>query len=141
MTGLLIDTNAYAAIAKGREDALNLVCHANSLYISIVSIGELYSGFVSGTKENENRQLLERFLHTSGVRVLPVVDGTAEAYGMVYKATQAAGRPIPTNDIWIAAAAIQHSLLLFTYDRHFAAIPGLRTACSLNDIDGASRGA
>ncbi len=135
MTGLLLDTNAYAAITNGNADALTLIYRAASLSISIVSIGELYAGFVSGTREQRNRQLLNDFLKSSGVRVLPVLNATAEAYAQILKVTRAAGRPIPTNDIWIAATAIEHSLPLFTYDRHFVDIPQLRAVSSLAELE------
>lgn len=141
ITGLLIDTNAYAAIANNHADALDLVRKATHICISIVSIGELLAGFASGARERQNRRLLEDFIGTSGVSVLFVARTTAEAYARVVKATRAVGRPIPTNDIWIAATAIEHSLPLFTYDRHFDWVPGLRSGATWADLHGTSSGA
>lgn len=59
------------------------------------------------------------------VRVIGVDEETAERYGELFARLHAKGTPIPTNDIWIAATAIQHGLDLFTYDRHFRNVDGL----------------
>jgi tRNA(fMet)-specific endonuclease VapC len=135
MNCLLLDTNAYAAIVDESPDALTLIFAAEKLYMSVISIGELLLGFAAGTRESQNRRLLEGFLASSGVQVLPILNSTATLYARVGKTLRAAGRPIPTNDLWIAATAIEHSLPLFTYDRHFSGIPGIRTISSIADLD------
>ena len=57
--------------------------------------------------------------------LLPVEDTTADYYALVYRELRKKGRPIPTNDLWIAATALQHGLALFSYDAHFTEIDGL----------------
>ena len=136
MNGLLLDTNAYAAIVDERPEALALIFAAEKLLVSVVSIGELLAGFALGKREPQNRQLLEVFLATSGVQVLPILNSTATIYASVSRVLRAVGRPIPTNDLWIAATAIENSLPLFTYDRHFSGISGVRVVSSLADFEG-----
>ena len=92
---------------------------------SSISIGELIAGFKGGTKERENRDELARFLGSPRVRIYLIDETTAEYYGEILEKLRKAGTPIPTNDIWIGAAALQNGLKLFTKDQHFENIPGL----------------
>ena len=85
----------------------------------------MLAGFAAGLKEQQNRAQLSAFLASARVQIVPVDRATAEHYAGVYAALRKAGTPIPTNDMWIAASALQHNLRLLTYDGHFKHVPGL----------------
>ena len=97
-------------------------------------MGELLGGFSVGSREEANRQELKRFLESDRVRLFPVDDSTAEYYAAVYRDLKRRGQPIPTNDMWIAAAALQHRLAVFSYDKHFGAVDGLIIGDHLSDF-------
>ena len=88
-------------------------------------IAELFFGFSLGEKERKNRQELEAFLNAPRVEVLPNDLETADYYALIVKRLKTKGRPIPTNDIWIAANAMKHGLALYSFDSHFKEIEGL----------------
>jgi predicted nucleic acid-binding protein len=122
---ILLDTNAYAAFKRGLPDAVAIFQQAPTIALSPVIVGELLGGFAAGAKEQANRAELTAFLSAPRVWVVPVDRETAEHYAGVYAALRKTGTPIPTNDMWIAATALQHKLRLFTYDNHFRSVPGL----------------
>ncbi|MBN1663748.1 MAG: type II toxin-antitoxin system VapC family toxin [Deltaproteobacteria bacterium] len=125
MKRILIDTNAYAAFKNNDAEAVNTFKTTEYIGINIVVLGELLSGFLGGTKESINRKELEQFLDSPRVNLLPLDEETAEFYARIYWDLKKKGKPIPTNDLWIAASAIRQGLALFTYDEHFADIAGL----------------
>ena len=84
------------------------------------------SGFQRGKYRRKNEQELAAFLASPRVRTLRIDDGTAERYAVILNSLWAAGTPIPTNDIWIAALVLQHDLTLHDRDRHFDHLPQLR---------------
>jgi len=122
---LLIDTNIYTYALKGDPEVVSVLQQAHEIGISAVSIGELLSGFKGGKKEQENRRELEEFMDSPRVLVHGIDEGTAEFYAEVLHNLKKKGKPIPTNDIWIAALAFQHGLALFSKDQHFKEVPGL----------------
>jgi tRNA(fMet)-specific endonuclease VapC len=135
---ILIDTNAYAAFKQGNADAISTIQQAPAIALNAIVVGELLAGFASGSREDVNRRELVRFLDSPRVIVLPVDRGTAERYAEIHSGLKKAATPIPTNDMWIAASALQHSLLLYTFDQHFHAIAGLLTGKSLSELERAS---
>ena len=88
-------------------------------------LGELLAGFMAGTQSRKNREELAQFMASPRVSLLNPDERTARHYGEIFAALRAAGTPVPTNDLWIAALARQHRLSLLTVDAHFSAIPGL----------------
>jgi hypothetical protein len=90
-----------------------------------VVLGELHSGFRAGARRAENEAILRRFLAKASVRILPVTEETALRYAEIDVFLRSKGRPIPRNDVWIAAATLEHGMQLLTLDRHFAEIPML----------------
>ncbi len=125
MNRILIDTNIYAHALKGSADVISVLQNASEIGISVISIGELISGFKGGNKEKENRDELARFLDSPRVKICLIDETTAEFYGDILDKLRKAGTPIPANDIWIGAAALQNGLKLFTKDQHFENISGL----------------
>ena len=127
MKRLLIDTNIYSHALRGDKSIAAILQKADSICISSISIGELISGFKGGSRETRNQEELDIFLSSSRVTVFPVDEGTAVFYAEIRQNLKTIGKPIPTNDIWIAACAFQHGLKVFTADVHFTSIPGLST--------------
>lgn len=131
---LLIDTNAFAAMMRGDREAQNLVRSANRVCMSVVVLGELLAGFRLGSREAQNREYLNEFLGWMDVSVVPIDLQIAEAYSSLLVALRKAGTPIPTNDLWVAATALCEDLVIFTYDRHFRSVPGVRSGSSLEEL-------
>ncbi len=125
MNRILIDTNVYSAAMRGDAETVRLLRRVSHIGISSVSVGELLSGFRAGGREQKNRQELTIFLGSPRVALYPVDEETAEHYSAVLNRLRRKGTPIPTNDIWIAASALQHGLPLCTLDKHFAHVEGL----------------
>lgn len=122
---ILIDTNVYAAFKKNNADAVNTFKQMEYIGINIVVLGELLSGFKGGSKESTNRKELEQFLDSPRVNLLSLDEETAEFYASTYWNLKKRGKPIPTNDLWVAASAMRHGLALFTFDEHFTNVAGL----------------
>jgi tRNA(fMet)-specific endonuclease VapC len=122
---VLIDTNIYSLAMKGDADVVRALRKIDQIGFSTISIGELLSGFRGGSREARNREELDLFLDSPRVVVHCVDEGSAEFYASILNDLKAAGTPIPTNDIWIAATAFQHGYTLFSKDRHFDLVPGL----------------
>jgi tRNA(fMet)-specific endonuclease VapC len=134
MKKILLDTNAYVAFKNGKEDAVNLIQLAENIGITVIVLGELLAGFVIGGKEAQNRQELNDFLDSPRVSLLLIDDETTEFYARIFRQLRIDGMPIPTNDLWIAATALQHGYAVFTYDKHFGAVNNLITCQSSSDI-------
>ena len=125
MKSFLIDTNIYTHALKGDPETISILQQAKEIAICSISIGELLSGFKAGGKEKKNREELAEFLDTPRVRLYGIDEDTAEFYAAILNGLRKQGKPIPTNDIWIASVSFQHGLPLFTKDRHFENISGL----------------
>ena len=134
MRPILVDTNAYTAFMRGEATVADVLAHAERIFISSVVLGELRGGFAAGSREARNRAELARFLDSPRVDVLPVSAQTADSYALVYAGLRRKGQPIPTNDLWIAASAMEHGAALLTSDAHFAQVDGLRSGHTLGDF-------
>lgn len=125
MNKILIDTNIYSNAMRGNHRVLDVLRQASHIGITSISIGELFSGFSAGKRLKANREELNIFLDSPRVHLYSITEDTAEFYSTTLNQLKKHGTPIPTNDIWIAAAAFQHGLQLFTLDKHFLCIEGL----------------
>ena len=134
MKRVLLDTNAYAAFKRGRRDALDIVRLAGTIGMSSIVVGELLSGFAVGTREADNRRELSTFLDSARVKVLGIDETTADYYAHTYSALKRKGKPIPTNDLWIAATALQHGFAVHSLDGHFRHIDGLIVGWQSSDL-------
>ena len=134
MRRILLDTNMYAAFKRGDHDVVELLRLADEIALSSTILGELLAGFAGGRRESSNREELAAFLDSPRVRVIDVDARTADQYARVYTLLRRKGRPIPTNDLWIAASALQHGYLLASRDEHFAAIEGLATVSHPSEL-------
>jgi len=126
MRMILLDTNAYARYLGGDENVLEALGSAEIVYISVFVLGELYAGFQGGSRLKDNKKILRNFLLKPTVNILNATSDTAEIFGMLKDSLKKAGTPLPINDVWIAAHAIETGSVVVTYDRHFTSVPGLR---------------
>lgn len=122
---LVLDTNAYSALLVGNNRAREIMESADELVLPAIVIGELFSGFLQGKRTEKNMAELKAFLKEPGVRVQDIGGSQAEKYGLLIKNLKAAGTPIPTNDVWIAATALSLGASILTRDRHFESVIGL----------------
>ena len=127
MRRVLLDTNAYTAYMAKDAKVRQAIAEADEVPMSVFVLGEVHAGFQGGTKLRRNLEFLREFLDDSRARVLEATAETAEVFGWIKASLTKAGTPIPIQDIWIAAQAIQTGSVLITYDRHFLQVAGLRT--------------
>ena len=120
---ILVDTSGYTAFKRGHPAALAAIRATEQILLSTVVLGELLAGFAAGTQRERNRSELDQFLTGPRVMTVPVTAITAERYAHIYLYLRTAGKPIPTNDLWIAAAAFEHGAELLTADGHFSYVP------------------
>ncbi len=118
----LLDTNVVIAFLTD-DKSVHRPNPTDQLYVSSTVIGEMFYGVFNSNQVEENTNRLVEFVRDT-VSV-PCDNGTARVYGEVKSALRKRGRPIPDNDIWIAAVAIQHSLSLVSRDEHFTNIDQL----------------
>jgi len=122
---LALDTNRYTDLCRGDAFVVETVESADEVWLPFVVLGELRAGFAVGNQGARNEAVLRRFLLKPGIGVLYADDQTTHHYATVYRQLRKQGTPIPTNDMWIAALVLQHSLLLLVRDTHFDALPQL----------------
>ncbi len=127
MKRFVIDTNIYSAFKCNHCGALARIREAEKIVVCSTVHGELLAGFKCGAREKQNIVELEKFLDRPRIATVSVDGTTAEFYGEIFKRLRSNGSPIPTNDIWIAASAMQHGLAVCTFDAHFHKIEGLVT--------------
>jgi len=122
---LALDTNRYTDLCRGDSQVVETVEAADEISLPFIVVGELRAGFAVGREGPRNEAVLRRFLLKPGVRVLYADEQTTYHYATVYRQLRTQGTPIPTNDMWIAALVLQHSLTLYDRDRHFDVLPQL----------------
>ena len=122
---LALDTNRYTDLCRGNVPVVETIELADEVWLPFIVLGELRAGFAVGSQGTRNEAVLRRFLLKSGVGVLYADEQTTHHYSAVYRQLRKQGTPIPTNDMWIAALVLQHSLVLFARDTHFDALPQL----------------
>jgi tRNA(fMet)-specific endonuclease VapC len=116
---ILLDTSAYSALMRGDARVVEALREADEVCVTPVILGELRAGFLAGSRRKANETILREFLDSPRVRVIPMDEGTSERYAVILCALRRAGTPIPTNDLWISASAMQHGLKVLTTDAHF----------------------
>ncbi len=122
MRRVLLDTSAYSALLRGDERVRDALRNADEIRVNPVVLGELLAGFLSGRHRKKNEEELRLFLGSPRVAVVPIDEQTSERYALVLASLRRRGRPIPSNDLWIAASAAQYGLRLLTLDAHFLAV-------------------
>lgn len=122
---LLLDTCAYTSLMQGWPEVVDRVRRAERIFLSAVVAGELIFGFRNGTRYESNIRGLRAFLDNPYVEFLAVTFTTSDRFGRIAAELRRKGRPIPTNDIWIAAHAMETGAELISSDSHFEVIDGL----------------
>lgn len=122
---VLLDSNAYAQLMRGREQVTRIVRRAEEVLLSTVVLGELLYGFRHGSRYERNARGMRAFLDNPYVALVPVGETTADRYSRIAASLRAKGRPIPTNDLWIAAHAMETGADLVSADRHFEHVDGI----------------
>ncbi len=126
MSRVCIDTSAYTALMAGDHRIADVLSSSEAVILPTVVIGELLDGFLNGTRNQENRRILRRFQARPRTVTVPVTEATAEWFAEIKRGLRLRGRPIPINDVWIAASCMEHGAILLTLDSHFEAVDGLR---------------
>jgi len=120
---ILIDTNRYRDFCDNLPDALGVFQRAEWIGVPFVVLAELRAGFMAGSRNRENEKVLGSFLNRRRISVLFADEQTTFHYARLFFQLRSQGTMIPADDIWIAALAVQHSLLLFSRNSHFAHLP------------------
>ena len=127
MKRFIIDTNIYSAFKSNHPATVQRFREAEEIVVCPTVHGELLAGFKCGSREEKHAAELEEFLDRPRVSYVITDASTAEFYAEIFKRLRAKGTPIPTNDMWIAASAMQHGLAVCTKDEHFQNIENLIT--------------
>jgi len=121
----LLDTSAAAALLRGDPVLADTLGELDIAHTSVVVIGELIYGARLSANAAANLEQVAAF--AAAVTVLPVDRTTSEVYARIKKSLREKGRPIPDNDLWIAAAAVRHGLALLHRDAHFSEVDELQS--------------
>lgn len=119
----LLDTSIAVAILRNAPSVIQASSQAAELFISAIALGELYYGAYRSTNRESNLQAVKQF--AQNCTVLSINDEIAECYGELKDHLRRAGKPIPENDLWIAATALVYNLPLVSHDSHFREVPDL----------------
>ena len=122
---VLLDANAYSMLGRGHLQVAELVRRAEEVLLSAIVVGELMSGFRRGTRFERNVDDLRSFLDSPYVSFVDVGQVTADRYSRIAASLRAKGRPIPTNDVWIAAHVMETGADLVSADAHFEHVDGI----------------
>lgn len=120
-----LDTNRLTDLFQGDTSLSEWLAACDEVWIPLIVLAELKAGFYGGARQEQNQILLRKLLTKATVGVLLPGRETAEQYARLFVQLKRAGTPIPDNDLWIAALALEHDLILITRDRHFQRIPQL----------------
>jgi tRNA(fMet)-specific endonuclease VapC len=122
---LLIDTNAYSALLRGNKEVAEVFEKTERLVFPFIVVAELLAGFRLGSREHHNREALFSLLQSHNTDILYPTAATLDVYAGIFADLRKKGTPIPTNDLWIAALAIEHQFPLYSFDAHFASVSRL----------------
>lgn len=122
---LLLDSTAYALFFRGHKQVGELVGGADEVLLSAIVVGELLAGFRGGSRFEQNVADLRDTLDSPRVTFVPVGSVTADRYARIVASLRDKGRPIPANDAWIAAHAMETGADLVSADRHFEHVDGI----------------
>ncbi|MBI3181644.1 MAG: PIN domain-containing protein [Myxococcales bacterium] len=121
---MILDTNALSALADGSEELAAVAGGVERFSIPVITLGEFAFGISRSRHRSRYRAWLERLVGVS--RVLDIDRDTATRYASIRDRLHSRGRPIPSNDAWIAALALQHGLAVLSRDEHFDEVEGVQ---------------
>ena len=120
---LILDTNALSAAAEQEPAALEAVARAPRIAVPVIVLGEYRLGIAASRHKGDYENWLASWI--AAVTVLDVEEETTRHYAALGLELKRKGKPIPTNDLWIAALCRQHKLPILSRDRHFDLVPGI----------------
>jgi tRNA(fMet)-specific endonuclease VapC len=123
-----VDTNRLTDLFQGDRALAEYLEYCDEVWLPLMVFAEIKAGFYGGSQQHRNEGLMRRLLAKPTVDVLFPDRETAEHYARLFVQLKRAGTPVPDNDLWIAALALEHDLTLITRDRHFERIPQLLLA-------------
>ncbi|MCD4793109.1 MAG: type II toxin-antitoxin system VapC family toxin [Bacteroidales bacterium] len=132
---ILIDTNTYIEFKKGNFETLKVFQKVKNIFICPIVTGELISGFIIGNREEHCRNEFLQFLSSKRIKTMVLDDSISEEFAQIYKELRQKGKPIPTNDIWIASFSRKYKIPLFSYDKHFKFIDNIQLITKPEDLD------
>jgi tRNA(fMet)-specific endonuclease VapC len=121
---VILDTNALSAIADNQSAAVRLFSGADSIELPAIVVGEYRFGIAQSRRRKEYEKWLEELI--AATRFLPVDQETTGHYALIRSELKKAGKPVPSNDLWIAALCRQHRIPLMSQDTHLDAVAGLK---------------
>lgn len=121
---MILDTNALSAAADREPSALAIVSEAERIAVPVIVLGEYRLGIAQSRHRASYESWLQEWI--SSVAVLDIDEETSQSYAALGLELKRKGKPIPTNDLWIAALCRQHALPIVSRDQHFDVVPGIR---------------
>ena len=123
MSRIILDTSAYLVLLRGNKELAEAIRESEEVVVNPILIAEA----IAGARNSKERSLIEeelaKFRESPRVRIVPINEQTARCYAAIVGTLKLAGTMIPTNDIWIAASAMQYGLTVVTCDAHFRRVP------------------
>jgi predicted nucleic acid-binding protein len=117
---VVLDTNIYVDFAMGRPDVVDLLAiQSTEILLPAVVVGELFYGFMKGSRTRYNEEKFHRFVTELEVSIIRVDEEVARKYAIIFSTLSNNGTRIPINDVWIAACCMSVGGTLLTRDRHF----------------------
>jgi predicted nucleic acid-binding protein len=125
---LVLDTNIYSDYAEGLPQTVDFIAaYGEFIYLPSVVLGELYFGFMKGSRQQFNEKKLQQFIGRLRVEIINVNADVARKYAIIYLSLQKKGTKIPINDVWIAASCMEVGGTLLTRDQHFKVVDQIET--------------
>jgi tRNA(fMet)-specific endonuclease VapC len=125
---LVLDTNIFSDYAEGVPQTVDFMAtYGEFIYLPSVVLGELYFGFMKGSRQQINEKKLQQFIGRLKVEIIDINPDVARKYAIIYLSLQKQGNKIPINDVWIAASCMEVGGTLLTRDNHFAAVEQIET--------------
>ncbi len=125
---LVLDTNIFSDYAEGVPQTVDFMAtYGEFIYLPSVVLGELYFGFMKGSRQQINEKKLQQFIGRLKVEIIDINPDVARKYAIIYLSLQKQGNKIPINDVWIAASCMEVGGTLLTRDKHFAVVEQIET--------------
>ena len=129
MNAAVIDTNVLIECFQNNQSISEAISQYDRILICPAVLGEFKAGIDVNTRRGKKvKALLDEFLDDPAVAIVPCTDETADYYARIFRTLKDNGTPLPTNDMWIAAAALEHGATVLSSDGHFSHVPMLKLA-------------
>jgi len=129
MNAAVIDTNVLIECFQNNQGISEAISQYDRILICPAVLGEFKAGIDVNTRRGKKvKALLDEFLDDPAVAIVPCTDETADYYARIFRTLKDNGTPLPTNDMWIAAAALEHGAAVLSSDGHFSHVPMLKLA-------------